>query len=150
MFIQDYTEVAAPYDMIRPRFEGPAALWLAGEASQSGEKLTLQLRPRSGPVRLAKRVHVDVGEPRCGDTVTVVPLSWFATGTTGLFPTMEADLEIAPFGAATVITFLGRYEPPLGAIGRGLDRALLHRVAAATVRAFLHRVAGALATEAAA
>jgi hypothetical protein len=34
----------------------------------------------------------------------------------------------------------GVYRPPLGALGQILDRALLHRVAAATVRGFIARV----------
>ena len=35
-----------------------------------------------------------------------------------------------------------RYVPPFGAVGRALDRALLSRVAEATVKDFLDRVAG--------
>ena len=34
-----------------------------------------------------------------------------------------------------------RYVPPLGAVGRAIDRALLFRVAEATIKDFLDRVA---------
>ena len=39
----------------------------------------------------------------------------------------------------------GCYRPPLGRLGTGLDRAVLHRVASATIRALLHSIAGELA-----
>jgi hypothetical protein len=38
-----------------------------------------------------------------------------------------------------------RYRPPLGMIGRALDKALMHRVAEATVKDFLDRVGERLA-----
>ena len=38
----------------------------------------------------------------------------------------------------------GIYRPPLGALGAGLDRAVLHRVADATARSLLVRVADVL------
>ena len=34
-----------------------------------------------------------------------------------------------------------RYRPPLALVGRALDRALLHRVAEATIKDFVDRVA---------
>ena len=43
-----------------------------------------------------------------------------------------------------------RYVPPLGAVGRTIDRALLSRVAEATVKDFLDRVADAIMSERAA
>jgi hypothetical protein len=42
------------------------------------------------------------------------------------------------------------YRAPLGAVGAALDRAVLWRVAAATVRRFVHRLAEAIADPAAA
>jgi len=41
----------------------------------------------------------------------------------------------------TSISFMGRYVPPLGPLGREVDRMLLHRLAEASVRALLARVA---------
>jgi len=38
-----------------------------------------------------------------------------------------------------------RYQPPLGVVGRTIDRVLLHRVAEATVKDFLDRVGAAIA-----
>jgi hypothetical protein len=42
-----------------------------------------------------------------------------------------------------------RYLPPWGALGSAVDRALLHRVAEATVKDFLDRVGAALRASAA-
>ena len=153
MLIQDFVQVDSPYDAVRPHFDVPGVPWLASDAQaayRDGEEISVTLRPESGPLRIGKRVHVDVGPPRCRGETIIIPVSWCATGATRLFPTMEADLEIAPFGASTVLTLMGRYEPPLGAIGRGLDRMFMHRVAAASVRAFLQRVAATLLATAAA
>jgi hypothetical protein len=44
----------------------------------------------------------------------------------------------------TQLTLRGRYEPPLGTLGRQIDRLLLHRVAEATVRSFMRRLAESL------
>jgi hypothetical protein len=58
---------------------------------------------------------------------------------------MSADLEVAPLDEnLTQLTLRGRYEPPLGAVGRRIDRLLMHRVAEASVRAFLGRLVSTL------
>jgi len=50
-----------------------------------------------------------------------------------------------PDGAQSVrLALVGAYRPPGGRLGAGLDRAILNRVAAATIRAFLRSVADAL------
>ena len=45
----------------------------------------------------------------------------------------------------TRMTLNGCYRSPLGRLGSGLDRAVLHRVAAATIRALLRGIADTLA-----
>ena len=55
---------------------------------------------------------------------------------------LDADLTMAPAGErVTVLTLAGAYRPPLGTVGAALDRAILHRVASATIRAFLAQMA---------
>jgi len=70
-------------------------------------------------------------------------IRWEAAGAGGgLFPVLDADIILTPAGdQATLLTLTGSYRPPFGPVGAALDRALLHRVAAATVRNFLVGVA---------
>ena len=77
-----------------------------------------------------------------------MPLRWSATGPAELFPAMEADLEIAPLGThESQLRISGSYDPPLGPVGRQLDRLLLHQLAEATVRALLSQLVAALLLE---
>ena len=72
-------------------------------------------------------------------------MRWTATGAPGLFPALEADLEVAPLGPnRSQLAMSARYEPPFGPIGRAIDRTVLFRVAEATLKDFLDRVASAL------
>jgi hypothetical protein len=77
----------------------------------------------------------------------VVAIRWEATGPGGaLFPALDADIKLTPAGDdATMLTVSGAYRPPLGSLGAGLDRMIMHRVAQATIRAFTHDIAAALA-----
>jgi hypothetical protein len=61
---------------------------------------------------------------------------------------MVADLEITPLGAEeSQLRLSGSYDPPLGPVGRQLDRLLLHQLAEATVRALLGQLVAALVME---
>jgi hypothetical protein len=58
---------------------------------------------------------------------------------------MDANIKLtAEGGEATQMTLTAVYRPPLGALGAGLDRVLLHKVAAATVRSLMINTARAL------
>ncbi len=70
-------------------------------------------------------------------------IRWEVTGLGGgLFPVLDADMMLAPAGPrSTLLTLAGAYRPPLGSLGEALDRAVLHRVASASIRNFTGRVA---------
>src|SRR6266581_4505970 len=96
-------------------------------------------------VRIARTVAVELGEPMRAGSKAVFPLRWSASGTVGLFPSLDADLEVARLGSdRTQLANSARYVPPLGKLGRAIDRALLSRVAEATVKDFLDRVGDTL------
>lgn len=116
----------------------------ASEAYRDGEDIRARMAFGKVPL-LAKEVSLNAGEPIRAHAHTTVPLMWDATGSPGLFPRMLADLVVAPLGSTRAqLTFRGSYDPPLGPIGEMLDRALLHRVAEASVKAFMDRIASAL------
>jgi len=82
----------------------------------------------------------------------VLSVRWEAVGSSGgLFPVLDADITLAPYGsAASLLSLSGAYRPPLGALGAALDRVLLHRVAEATIQGFVNQLGEAvveLATE---
>jgi hypothetical protein len=148
MFIGDEVSVDASFAAASRRLsalmDGTALVRASHEAW--GEGLA-----RVGPARsmpgLSKLVHVQFRALVHRGGVAVLTLRWQATGPAGaLFPVLDADLTLAPHGEhATLLGLDGVYGPPAGAIGAALDRALLHRVAAATVRSLLSRIAGAIA-----
>lgn len=97
---------------------------------------------RVGVAGVSKLVRVQVRKLSWADGVAGLALRWEATGVGGgLFPVLDADLRLAPAGKGAVLTIAGAYRPPLGSLGDALDRAILHRVAVATIRRFLARVA---------
>jgi hypothetical protein len=151
MLVYDFTHVSMPVEDVRHRlFVAVGGLWqhVAEAAYEEGEQLLSRVGP-FGPVPgLSKSVRLHVGTVRDRGDGFVLPLQWSATGPTELFPVMEADLEVAPLGAgASQLRLSGSYDPPLGALGRQLDRLLLHQLAEATVRALLSQLVTALLAE---
>jgi uncharacterized membrane protein len=61
---------------------------------------------------------------------------------------MSADLVLSHVGLTrTKITFEGTYEPPMGPLGRVIDRLVFGRFADATVKDWVDRFAQALTAE---
>lgn len=112
-------------------------------AYRDGERLLARVGLDGGMV--SKTVRVVVGEPFRGEGEIVIPIAWEATGTTALFPKMEAELAVEALAPrVSRLTFRGSYTPPLRTVGRALDRALFHRVAEATVKHFVDRISQAI------
>jgi hypothetical protein len=149
MLLHDFAYVSIPAARVCERILANDGGWLAplaAAAADEGEALRLRVGPVEALPMLGKSVIVRVGQPISRSEMTVVPLTWQATTAPGLFPVLSADLEIAALGdTLTQLTLHGRYDPPLGAIGRRIDRLLMHRIAEATVRGFLVRLAEGLA-----
>ena len=124
-----------------PGWLGP----LAVGAAAAGEAVRLRIGPATAVPGLSTVAMVRLGEPASFGDGVVIPITWEAAHVRGAFPVLDGELELAPMGQHRVqLTLTGRYEPPLGAIGRRLDQVILHRVAEASVRDFLQRVASAL------
>lgn len=108
-----------------------------------------QLRARVGPSEsLARVVTLDIGGGEIHSYGLSYPIHWVATGARLLFPELTADLILSKQGKdETVLTLRGTYEPPLGVLGKIADRAVLRRVAEATVRSWMDRLAASLSSE---
>src|SRR5215470_4476255 len=113
--------------------------WLSG-ASQAAYKAGLARAIRVGPFGdmpgASKLVQVRFLDPVYHPEAMTVGLRWEATGPAGgLFPVLDADISLAREGEQkTRLALIGAYRPPLGHFGAGLDRAILNRVATATIR----------------
>ena len=99
---------------------------------QGGDRRHATLPKQFRQIRIA--LAREPGHPE-GDTdiayIIVVPL--------------DANLGVTPASEdSTLLSIVGRYEPPLGPLGKTLDHALLARVGDATARSFLRRMAAIL------
>jgi hypothetical protein len=149
MFLHDFAYVDAPADVVCARILEDHGAWLgplATDAVGEGEALRIRIGPAGPSAGLPGTAVVELGPPRRrADNALVLPLTWRASGVGATFPELSADLEIAALGATrTQLTLMGRYDPPVGALGRRLDQLLFQRIAEASVRSFLRRVAEAL------
>jgi hypothetical protein len=151
MFARYFVELPIGADLVETALVGATTDdWLPGiarDANHRGDVLLAEVG-FGDDVRIARQVAIDLGEVVRMPSKTVVPMRWQATGAAGLFPALDADLEIAPLGPhRTQLAVSARYVPPLGALGRAIDRAMLFRVAEATLKDFLDRVGEALLLE---
>jgi len=142
MFVGDEMRLEVGFAVARERL---ARLSESGALFESSEDAYGPGLTRVGVTGLSKLVRVQARELSWTDISAGLALRWEATGAGGgLFPVLDADLRLAPDGEGSVLTLAGAYRPPLGPLGQALDRALLHRVATATVRSFMVRVAAQL------
>lgn len=123
--------------------------WLeeaAQAAGHGGEAVTTRMRSelsRGAPhVTVSKRVELEIGVVNRVRGRFVVPLTWQAAGFAGLFPVMNAIMEVHPAGRdGSRLVFWGRYDPPLGRMGDLIDRFIAHKAAESSVGALLSAIA---------
>lgn len=148
MFLRSYVELTLPVAVAEEALLRTPERWIPGLALSAEERGDRLLGEVGFPVaghQVGKQVEIELGRPVATPGRTWLPISWHATGPRGIFPSLEGELEIAALGPnLTQLGLSARYKPPFGLAGEALDRALLHRVAEATVRDFVERVAGAL------
>jgi hypothetical protein len=147
MFARYFVELPIDPQRVERALTDAPAPWLRGlarEAQYRGDTLLAEVG-FGERVRVARQVAIELGAPVHAAGKTVLPLRWKPTDAPGLFPALEADLEVAPLPPnRTQLAMSARYVPPLGLIGKVIDRAILYRVAEATLKDFLDRVGDAL------
>jgi len=144
VFVYYFVHVNRPFVEVEP--ELVSQLSNLASLADAAYRQREDLRDKIGLSRdhgiVAKTVQLVAGLPLRGGQQTTIPLAWEATGTPGLFPKLDADLIVATVGPdLSRIAMRGTYAPPLGPLGRALDRAVLHRVAEASVKSFVDGVA---------
>jgi len=118
------------------------------EADGDGRALLQRAGFKVGPLPVYKRVRLRVGWlPGIEATARLmVPVTWEAIGGPPIFPAMQGTLHVGPEGpSATRLTLNASYDPPLGRLGEGMDRVVMHRLAQITMSDFVTRLAAALA-----
>jgi hypothetical protein len=125
---------------------------ISASADAYGEGITglLRVGPAGGTPGLSREVQARFRDLITHGDMAVLTLRWEAAGPGGgLFPVLDADITLTAAGPqATMLAMDAAYRPPLGALGAGLDRAILHRVATATIESFVRRVADAVGSPA--
>lgn len=148
MLVYDFIQLELPFEVAKTSLLDGASRWLdplATQACSDGQGRLVEVGIVSRRAEVVKQVRVVVGSPHeRGDFVTV-PLQWQATGFPALFPSLDGELEIARLSLSnTHLGLMGRYEPPLGPVGRLLDEILCHHIVEGSVRMFLRGIAAAL------
>ena len=151
MFIADEITVSAGFASATARLRHVINKGVLRNASAAAYQEGLTAVLRAGPfgeIRGAsKLVRVQFLDPvRRGATLTM-PLRWEAAGAADdLFPVLDADLILTRDGDEQVLLGLsGSYRPPFGRAGAVLDRAVMKRIATATVRSLLENMARMIA-----
>jgi len=153
VFVSAEAVVDVPFDVARVRLVNLArAGWLAGASGDAygewGQALA-RIGPLGSAPGMSRLVDVRFRDVVTNEWYAVLALRWEAVGPgRGLFPVLDADITLAPYGeSGTMLALMAVYRPPPGAVGAALDRVVLHRVASATIRNFLNRIADAVTWE---
>ncbi|HXZ65938.1 MAG TPA: hypothetical protein VEH05_14440 [Streptosporangiaceae bacterium] len=150
MFVREEARLGVGFAAARSALAGLAQGGLLLDASQAaywdGVTSMAKVGPPGAWPELSKLVMIHLGDMTPHDDSARLALRWEATGPgSSLFPALDADITLTPAGDdATMLTITGVYRPPLGRLGAVLDRAILSRVASATVRDFVARLGAAI------
>ncbi len=149
MFVRDEVPVDAGLEVARDRLAKLDGWFLSASEDAYSEGLTglIRIGPLGAAPRISRLVEVRFRDLAARDDRGGLALRWEVPGLGGgLFPVLDADLVLTSVAEdTTLLTLAGTYRPPLGGLGAGIDRLILHRVAEATIRNFLKRVAEAIA-----
>jgi hypothetical protein len=152
--IRCYEYVNHPYEQVREVLSKSAlAVFQSATkaAASRARSIASELRIEMGGIGVeadiiisVKKIEERASEAMAGP-VTRLQLEWQAAKMPGFFPLMKADLLIYPLtGTETQLDFSGRYEPPLGAVGKAVNAIAGHRIAEVSVHRFVSDVAGYL------
>ena len=118
--------------------------WLP-EFRRDGDRITAGLALDRAGRRISRRVEVQLGHVQPFAYGVTVRIEWKGSRLPHLYPRLEGHLRLErgrPKGCR--LSFAARYEPPAGMFGASVDRAVMYRIADATLNDFLDGVAGLL------
>jgi hypothetical protein len=149
--VQYFDYVNHPYERVRAALtEDALAVFqdATHAASSRAQEVASELRINVGALEIGARIAItvkEIDEREASVTarpVTRLALAWEAARAPRLFPLMKGELSIYPLTSTeTQLDFLGRYDPPLGALGDAMDALVGHRIAEASVHRFVSDIA---------
>jgi hypothetical protein len=143
MFLRYYVELDLPAEQAEKALLDFPSTWLpalADSAVERAEPLLAEVGIGRPSLRVTKCVTVRLGQPVRFPSKLSIPMTWDPDG--WLLPQLHAELELGTLGKdRSQLALSGRYDPPLGTVGRTVDRIALHRIAEATIKDFLDRLA---------
>lgn len=152
--IRCYDYINHTYEQVREALTADTLAVFQGAtkaAASRARSVASELRVEIGGIAVEADINIAVAsidQKEAGgmsSPETRLRLEWEAAKQPGLFPLMRAELTIYPLTATeTQLDFLGRYEPPLGAVGKAVNAIAGHRIAEAAVHRFVRDVAGYL------
>jgi hypothetical protein len=146
VFIRASLDLPVPVAHAIERLDAALARHRLDDVSDDAYAAGLVVLSRVGPFGqvpgLSKKVRLELLPPRQVDHGVRLQLRWVATGATGqLFPALDADLDLLALDEQHCeLSINAVYDPPLGALGAGIDRILLHQAARTTMRALLREL----------
>src|SRR5215467_363613 len=103
MFARYFVELPIAQDRVETALAQDPATWmthLAEHANRRGDALLAEVG-FGETLRIARTVEIQfASEVRAGNKA-IFPFRWSASGPGGMFPALDADLEVAPLGAGT-------------------------------------------------
>ena len=140
MFVRYFAELSYPLASVESALLRSPSEWIPGAAEHAehiGEHLLADVG-FGGGTRMARQVVIELKDPVRFPSRTVLPISWHAAEHENLYPKLEADIEVAALGPdLTQFSVSARYQPPLGPVGKAIDKTFMHRVAEATIKDFV-------------
>ena len=152
--IRRYDYVNHPYERVRDALRADAAAVFRAATSSASTRagdIAAALRVNIAGLEIGKEIVIELGkidEKRSPARRTMelrLELKWQAAKAPRLFPLMKAVLSVYALTATeTQLDLLGHYRPPLGVLGKAIDKIVGHRIAEASVHQFLGDVAAHL------
>ena len=138
-----FAYVDRPFRDVRRLIAASPQQILADPSGSTGEgpPAVSALRVRRAGFDLTRDVRMVVGDVQIGIHSARLPLRWEDAARPGLFPVVDATLEVAPVRAGrhamTQLGLFGQYRPPFGRLGALADSLAGQRIVLESIERFL-------------
>ena len=134
-------DLEVAYETAEAALREGAERWLPG-FERRGELVTGVLRYQRAGVKISRQTEVGVGPVQRFAYGVTVHVDWKGARHPEVYPELDGHVRLERHGErGTRLRFDARYTPPVGRMGAGVDRAVMHHVAESAVRDFVDEVA---------